>query len=67
MKPKVYAYAGEPIPDLNDPKYTGFLIHLEKSVLYSLEKRALISPSQRDRCLAGIEELHPKDSNKHQP
>ena len=63
MKPKAYAYAGEPIPDLNWQEYAGFLIHLEKSVLYSLEKRALISPSQRDRCLAGIEELHTKDSN----
>lgn len=66
MKQKEYVYVGGPVPDLNRQEYAGFLIHLEKSVLYSLEKRALISPSQRDRCLAGIEELHTKDGKKHQ-
>ena len=66
MKPKAYGYIGEPIPSLNGPEHAEFLALLEKSVLYSLEKRNLISRSERDRSLTEIDRLLTKDSGKHQ-
>ena len=65
MKPKVYEYVGGPVPDLNEPEYTEFLLHLQKSVLYALEKRNLLTHSQADRCVTEIEKLHTKDCGKH--
>ena len=61
---KEYVYAGGPIPELDIQEHTQFLIHLEKAILYSLAKRSLINRSQRDRCFAGIDNLHAKE--KHQ-
>ena len=65
MKPKEYVYVGEPIPDLMEPKYSEFLLHLEKSVLYSLEKRKFLNHAQLERCMTEIEKLHVKQCNKH--
>lgn len=64
--PKAYVYAGEPIPDLNRLEQADFLLLLKKSILYSLEKRNLINPCQRDRCLREIAEVHTGAENMHQ-
>ena len=65
MKSRKYVYIGEPVPDLNEPEYTEFLLHLQKSVLYALEKRNLLTHFQAERCVTEIEKLHTKDCGKH--
>lgn len=65
MKPKEYIYAGEPIPDLMEPQYSEFLFHLQKSILYSLEKRNLLTHAQKERCIAEIEKQYTKECSKH--
>ena len=66
MKGREYVYLGEPIPALTTQEHREFLILLEKAVLYSLEKRNLISPHQRDMCIIGIDGLHAKENNNCQ-
>ena len=56
---------GEPVPDLMEPKYSEFLIHLQKSILYSLEKRNLLTHSQTKRCVMEIEKHHAEECSKH--
>ena len=64
MKNKEYVYIGEPLPELNWQEHTQFLMHLEKAVLYSLEKRVLISRSERKRCLIEIDALHAREKRQ---
>lgn len=65
MKPKEYVYEGEPVPDLKEAKYAEFLVQLEKSILFSLEKRNLLNHSQVERCVMEIEKRAAKESSKH--
>lgn len=66
MKPKSFELVGEPLPELNWQEYAGFLTHLEKAILYSLEKRKLLDRTQRDNCLADVEALHIREHTGHQ-
>lgn len=65
MKSRKYVYIGETVPDLNQPEYREFLRHLQKSVVYALEKRNLLTHSQAEQCVTEIEKLHTKDCGKH--
>ncbi len=65
MKPKEYVYVGEPVPDLMEPQYSKFLLQLQKSILYSLEKRNLLTHAQIKRCMAEIEKQYTKEHSKH--
>ena len=65
MKPKEYVYVGEPVPDLMEPQYSEFLLHLQKSILYSLEKQNLLTHVQEERCIAEIEKQYTKECSKH--
>lgn len=65
MKQKAYVYVGEPISDLDGPEYREFLLHLEKCILYSLEKRDILTHSQTERCIKEIKKVHTKDCSKH--
>ena len=65
MKPKEYVYVGEPVPDLMEPQYSEFLLHLQKSILYSLEKRNLLTHAQKERCIVEIEKQYTKECSKH--
>lgn len=65
MKPKEYIYVGEPIPDLMEPQYSEFLLHLQKSILYSLEKRNFLTHAQKEHCVAEIEKQYTKEHSKH--
>lgn len=64
MKNKEYVYIGEPLPELNWQEHAQFLTHLEKAVLYSLEKRVLISRSERERCFIEIDALHAREKRQ---
>ena len=65
MKPKEYIYVGETVPDLMEQQYLEFLLHLQKSILYSLEKRKLLTHVQMERCMAEIEKQCTKERSKH--
>lgn len=65
MKPKEYVYVGEPVPDLMEPQYSEFLLHLQKSILYSLKKRNLLTHTQMKRCMVEIEQQYTKERSKH--
>ena len=65
MKPKEYVYVGEAVPDLMEQQYSEFLLHLQKSILYSLEKRNLLTHAQKERCIAEIEKQYTKERSKH--
>lgn len=65
MKLKPYIYVGDPIPDFNTEEYVNFRLHLEKSVIISLEKRKLLDRSQAQKAIKELEKLHSKDCSKH--
>ena len=59
-------YAGETVPDLNGTEYAEFQLHLKKAILFSLEKRNLLTHFQAEECVTETEKHHMKDSSKHQ-
>lgn len=67
MKSRKYVYVGETVPDLNQPEYREFLRHLQKSVVYALEERNLLTHSQAEQCVKEIEKHRTKDSSRHRP
>lgn len=48
-------YVGDPIPQLSEREYAAFLVNMQKAVLHSLEKRELLTSSQRERCFEKLE------------
>lgn len=50
-----FVYSGDPPPELKGEEYEAFLMNIQRSVLFSLEQRKLLSPEQRKRCLAELE------------
>lgn len=55
MKHRDFIYAGDPVPELNEQEHAAFLLNIQKSILFSLEKRKLLTPHQRERCMAELE------------
>lgn len=55
MKHREFVYVGEPVPELNEREHAAFLMDFQKSILLSLEKRNLLTASQRERCLLELE------------
>ena len=58
MKHREFVYVGEPVPELNEKEHTAFLMNFQRSILLSLEKRNLLTASQRERCLLELEKQH---------
>lgn len=54
-KAREFVYAGDPAPGLDGQEYAAFLMNIQKSLLFSLEQGKLLTPSQRERCLAQLE------------
>ncbi len=55
MKHREFVYVGEPVPELNGREHAAFLMNMQRSILFSLEKRNLLTASQRERCLLELE------------
>ena len=55
MKHREFVYVGDPVPQLNEQEHAKFLLNVQKSILFSLEKRNLLTGSQRERCLTILE------------
>ncbi|MEY8391910.1 hypothetical protein AALA98_11160 [Lachnospiraceae bacterium 45-W7] len=64
MKYREFVYVGEPVPELNEQEHAAFFMHFQKSILISLEKRGLLSASQRERCLLELEKQHSLNQKK---
>lgn len=58
MKHRDFIYVGEPVPELNEQDHAEFLMSIQKSILFALEKRNLLTASQRERCLLELEKRH---------
>ena len=58
MKHREFIYVGEPVPELNEQEHAAFLMNFQKSILLSLEKRNLLTTSQRERCLLELEKQY---------
>lgn len=54
-KHREFIYVGDPIPQLSEREHAAFLVSMQKAVLYSLEKRELLTSSQRERCFEKLE------------
>ena len=50
-----FVYTGEPMPRLDEPEYAAFLTEIQKAIFWSLEKRKLLTPTQREHCLRELE------------
>lgn len=57
MKHREFVYVGEPVPELNGREHAAFLMNMQRSILFSLEKRNLLTASQRERCLLELENV----------
>lgn len=58
MKHREFVYVGEPVPELNEQEHAAFLVNIQKSILLSLEKRNILTTSQRERCLLELEKQY---------
>lgn len=58
MKHREFRYVGEPVPELNEQEHAAFLMNFQRSILLSLEKRNLLTASQRERCLVELEKQY---------
>ena len=55
MKKRKYTYTGNSVPELTWQEHEEFFFLIQRAVLFSLEKRSLITSWQRERCLAELE------------
>lgn len=53
-----FVYIGDPVPELNEQEHAKFLLNVQKSILFSLEKRGLLTGTQRERCLTALEQQY---------
>ena len=58
MKHREFIYVGKPVPELNGQEYAAFFMNFQRSILLSLEKRNLLTSSQRERCLIELEKQY---------
>ncbi len=64
MKHRDFIYVGEPIPELDEQEHAEFFMNIQRAILLSLEKRNLLTISQRERCLLELEKRYRLKSNK---
>lgn len=55
MKKRKFVYTGDSVPELKWQEHGVFFYNIQRAVLFSLEKRSLLTSSQRERCLAELE------------
>ncbi|MCI8483577.1 MAG: hypothetical protein HFH41_04470 [Lachnospiraceae bacterium] len=58
MKQKEFVYVGELVPELKEKDYPAFFMNMQKAILISLEKRNLLTPSQKNECLLILEKQY---------
>ena len=58
MEHREFRYVGEPVPELDEQEHAAFFMNFQRSILLSLEKRDLLTASQRERCLLELEKKY---------
>lgn len=51
MKHREFVFVGDNVPVINEKENTAFLFQFQKAILCSLEKRQLLTPNQKERCI----------------
>lgn len=64
LKHREFIYVGEPVPELNEREHAAFLMNFQRSILLSLEKRDLLTATQRERCLLELEKQYRLNQKK---
>lgn len=64
MKHREFVYAGGPVPELNEREHAAFLLDVQKAILLSLERRKLLTLSQRQRCVDELEKRYIQSQKK---
>jgi len=64
LKHREFRYVGEPVPDLNEREHAAFFMNFQRSILLSLEKRNLLTASQRELCLLELEKQYRLNQKK---
>ena len=57
-KAREFVYVGDPAPEINEQEHAAFLMNMQRAILLSLEKRKLLTASQRERCIAALEKQY---------
>lgn len=64
MKHREFISVGEPVLELNEQEHAAFFMNFQRSILLSLEKRNLLTTSQRERCLIELEKQYSLNQKK---
>lgn len=64
MKHREFIYVGDPVPELNGQEHAAFLMNIQRAIVLSLEKRKLLTSSQRERCLVELEKQYSQSQKK---
>ena len=62
MKHRSFLYTGGAAPELNPKEHPAFFLNMQRAVLMSLEKKKLLTSSQRERCMEILESQYGKKS-----
>jgi hypothetical protein len=54
-KKNEYVYVGDPIPKIDKAQHADFILHYQKSILLSLAKKNLLTPTQIQKCFEELE------------
>ncbi len=58
LKHREFVYVGDPAPEINEQEHAAFLMNMQRAILLSLEKRNLLTASQRERCMVELEKQY---------
>ncbi|MCD8355681.1 MAG: hypothetical protein LUE11_03805 [Clostridia bacterium] len=64
QKHREFVYIGEPVPQLKEQEHGDFLLLVQESVLFSLEKRGLLSQAQRENAVQLLEQQYRQKRGK---
>ncbi len=64
LKHREFVYVGDPVPEINEQEHAAFLMNMQRAILLSLEKRRLLTASQRERCMAELEKQYSQIQKK---
>ncbi len=62
MKHRSFLYTGGAAPELSPKEHPAFFLNMQRAVLMSLEKKKLLTSSQRERCMEILESQYGQKS-----
>jgi len=58
LKHREFIYVGDPALEINEQEHAAFLMNMQRAIFLSLEKRNLLTASQRERCMVELEKQY---------